>query len=510
MRTKNTILNFITSFFPWIILAVLGFIKIKLFINNFGSEFNGLIQLVGQIYAYLGLLEMGFGAAVIYKLYKPFADNDYKEVSRIFKGSKRVYRIIGSLMFLGGIVSAIVAPLLLHSNTISKLYIFLIFVLFSFDYVIIYFLTLPYQSLLVADQNKYKINIITNIKHLIFRSLEVVMIIYKVEYIVILILSILFNLISVFFIINSVKKQYPWLDSTVDADNSTLKMTKDVFFHKISKVIFDNTDSILLSLSSGGLVSVSIYGAYNYILTYLRQILNFILSAPLESFGNLFNDQKATLEKKQNVFNEFLSISFYLGLIVTSIFLVSVNQFISIWISDKYQISFLGILIFSLILWYEYILRPIIIIIESVGRYKETKKIPIISSIINIMLSLLLVSRFGIIGVTFASLMVYIFIKHPMYVNYTYNKILNISLINYIKKFSASLLLLILIVLFDYIFISVFNMYNAKNLLRWIIDSSIIAILNLTLTTLAFWLISMSFRNFVRRMLNLRKNKNEN
>ena len=34
MRTKKSILNFITSFFPWVIIAIIGFPKIHLFISN--------------------------------------------------------------------------------------------------------------------------------------------------------------------------------------------------------------------------------------------------------------------------------------------------------------------------------------------------------------------------------------------------------------------------------------------------------------------------------------------
>lgn len=57
MRTKNTIINFLTDAVPQVIILLIGFVKIKFFIKYLGSEQVGLYQLYGQIMAYLVLME---------------------------------------------------------------------------------------------------------------------------------------------------------------------------------------------------------------------------------------------------------------------------------------------------------------------------------------------------------------------------------------------------------------------------------------------------------------------
>ena len=57
MRTKSTIINFITDAFPQVLILILGLFKTKLFIDILGSNQLGLYQLYGQIIAYLVLVE---------------------------------------------------------------------------------------------------------------------------------------------------------------------------------------------------------------------------------------------------------------------------------------------------------------------------------------------------------------------------------------------------------------------------------------------------------------------
>ena len=181
MRTKKSILNFITSFFPWVIIAIIGFPKIHLFISNYGSELNGLTQLIYQIFSYFGLAEMGFGSAIAYKLYKLFAEDDREKISSVFTGAVKIYKKIGMIIFSLGILLAASSALFLRSNEISQLYIFVIIVLNSIDYLLIYLLLMPYQTLLIADQKKYKVNVILNTKLFLFKIVELLLIAFKVS-----------------------------------------------------------------------------------------------------------------------------------------------------------------------------------------------------------------------------------------------------------------------------------------------------------------------------------------
>lgn len=83
MRTKNTIINFITDAFPQVLIMLLGLFKTKLFIDILGSNQLGLYQLYGQIIAYLVLVEGGVGSALLFRLYKPLNQKDTKKISEM-------------------------------------------------------------------------------------------------------------------------------------------------------------------------------------------------------------------------------------------------------------------------------------------------------------------------------------------------------------------------------------------------------------------------------------------
>ena len=50
----------------------------RLVITGYGSEVNGLLSTIGNIYSYLALIETGIGPVAIQALYKPVVEEDRK------------------------------------------------------------------------------------------------------------------------------------------------------------------------------------------------------------------------------------------------------------------------------------------------------------------------------------------------------------------------------------------------------------------------------------------------
>lgn len=498
MRTKKSVLNFITSFFPWLILALLGFIKIKYFIQYFGSEMNGLIQLVGQVYAYLGLMELGFGAAIVFKLYKPFAEGDTKKISQLFAGAKKIYKAIGLSILLLGIVISIVIPYFISDLSISKSYVTTIFALYSLEYFTLYFFGLSYQTLLTADQKQYKINIVHNARAIVFKLIEIILIINKVGLIIILSLGILTNIISSIIIIMSTKKQYPWLDKNAVADTEPLRMTKDVIVHKISGLVFSKTDAIVLALFSG-LSFVSIYSAYHYIIVSLEQMLSFLFSSVKDGFGDLYARENVSVKRKNSAFKELLILSFYFALLIVPIFNVAIIPFIKIWINNTYEIHYSIVILFSIYLWYIILLKPLIIMRNASGLYKESKGYILLQSIVNMVLSIVLVFKYNIFGILLATAIALVTISLPFEVRLVYKKIINESIWNYVKLYITNVLILICIIVINTLLITILNLYNVDNLFHWAVSSLVIGIIDLNLITLVFYIFSNSFRLLIKR-----------
>ena len=77
MRGRNSIIkNVAFGFGSKVIVIALGIILPKLMIESFGSEINGLLTTVTQIYTYVALLEAGIGTAAVNALYRPLDKGD--------------------------------------------------------------------------------------------------------------------------------------------------------------------------------------------------------------------------------------------------------------------------------------------------------------------------------------------------------------------------------------------------------------------------------------------------
>ena len=162
MRTKRAIKIFLSDSIPEILIIFLGLFRIKFFLEYLGSETLGLYQLYGQLFMYLALAEAGFTTASLYSLYKPIASNDKDKINQLLSGTNRIFKIIGSIMILIGIVLSFFVTFFIKEYTFSTFFIQSTFLLFLILNVIHYFFT-PHVILYDAEQKKYIPNFIQQI-----------------------------------------------------------------------------------------------------------------------------------------------------------------------------------------------------------------------------------------------------------------------------------------------------------------------------------------------------------
>src|SRR5574344_1998494 len=98
MRTKKMLLNVITDILPYIIIGIIGLVKMNVLIKYVGDVGNGYYQTINQIISYVFLAQFGFDDAVIYSLYKPFAEKNKDDINRIYSGSRYIFKIIGIII----------------------------------------------------------------------------------------------------------------------------------------------------------------------------------------------------------------------------------------------------------------------------------------------------------------------------------------------------------------------------------------------------------------------------
>ena len=504
MRTKKIALNMLSDIIPYILIGVVGLVKVRVLINYIGDVGNGYYQLINQIITYVFLAQAGFGDAVIYKLYKPFADKNKNDINKIYSGSRKIFKIIGYIIL--GIIMLVSLFLYLFYGFQDgyRDSALLCFIIISTSYLIAYFgRGQTYMSVLSAAQEKYTYSIVSNsIKLLCDILIVVVTIIFRnLESIAITIL--IMKIIEEFILRLVVSKKYSWLKEVADRDTSMVNMTKDLAWLQVGYVVLNNVDAVLLGFFSGP-VMVSIYTSYNFILRYLNEVSSRVELSAVYSFGNVF--AKKEEDKIHKLFKEFMILFIILAFSLSITFMLGIRSFVNIWIGKgNYILSYVTVVLFTTTLFLNIIYYPLLALINSNGLFKDNKNHIFVCASINVILSVILVIPFKINGILFATALAFlvnIFLKTKL----VSGKVLNIKHIDLLKKY------ILLICIFVLLSISLFKIEEIilglnLNIITCVPLLGIIFLVILLLTFVVLYLISKDTKNLVSRIKLIIKRK---
>ena len=488
MRSKKAIYNISTNLVLQIITIIYGFIVPKIIISSFGSNVNGLISSITQFLTYIALLESGFGPVVKAALYKPIAKKDKNTIANILKTTEKFFRTI-AYIFLGYIFILCILYPLLVGNNFEYLYTVSLIVIISISTFAEYFFGMTYRLYLQAEQKNYIISIIQIITYIVSIILIVVLakigasiqIIKLVSGIVFIFRPILQNVY--------VKQKYNISFDNVDS-NYKLKNKWDGLAQHIAAVIHGNTDITVLTFFCN-LAEVSVYSVYYLVVKGVKSAIQAFTSGIDASFGDMIAKKE---EKNLNEKFQMYEVAYFtLCTIVFTCTMILIVPFVSVYTKGITDANYIRYAFGYLIVISEYIWAirlPYSSITLAAGHFKETKIGAWIEALVNIIISILLVSKFGIIGVAIGTI-VAMAIRTIEFIYHTNKYILkrNIWLtVNKIIVIVIETLFCVLISKYLFIFkeISYFNwLLNA--LIIFIVSSIVILIINVNLYKKEFY-----------------------
>ena len=121
-RVKKSLRNAKVNLLFYFITLVLSFISRKVFLDYLGADFIGLIGTLQNLIGFLNLAELGISTAIGYVLYKPLFSNNHKDITEIVSLFGYLYRKIGFIIIVGGIVLGCFIPILFSSALDFKLF----------------------------------------------------------------------------------------------------------------------------------------------------------------------------------------------------------------------------------------------------------------------------------------------------------------------------------------------------------------------------------------------------
>ena len=402
MRTKNSVKNILSVIIFNLIIGALGFVKVKVFVTGFSNDIYSLNQLFYQIFGYLAIADVGFGLILNQKLYKAFSKDDKNEINRIYSTSKKFYRTLGIGMMLVAFVISFFVHHLTKAN-ISNFYIQAVFIIFVIRNTIDYFFISP-RFIMESDQKNYKINHYVKSIKIIETIIEIFLVLCGANYFVVLIPGIIITIIIDVIVNRKVYKEYNWLNESYKFNKEHLKGTKDLIFIKFAGIMNSNTDIILISTFINPL-SVIIYTSYNYITKFISDTIYIMANSITPSFANVIC--KESENKSYEVFCELNIFFLFIGSFVFIILFNFLNPLIELWLGKEYLTTSVTLALFCLICFLNISMRAVCITINSKALFNETKVATLLEAIINLIVSLTLVFRLGLIGVLLGTIISY-------------------------------------------------------------------------------------------------------
>ena len=430
-RNQRTKVNIIFVFLLDIFTIISGFIIPRLIISSFGSEINGLTCSISDFIGYIGLLQTGIGSAIKSALYKPLAKKDQYSISVIVKTTERFFYKIAIFTFFYIIVLSIIFQPIFATD-FDYLFTLILVIIIGLGTAAQYLFGITYQMVLEADQRSYIYSII-QILTIIFNTIAVyVAIKLQASIIIVKLCSAVFFVVRPIILGFYTRKKYAFFKN-VNVDNNYIRQRWNAFGQGITFFIHSKTDILVLTLLST-FVNVSIYSVYALVVKGLSGILNGVEKVIRSAFGNILaNNEKRTLHRN---FSAYLSL---IHIVCTAVFAtasITVFHFVEIYVKNvdaKYYQPFFGIIIIAAECFY--CLRlPYYTIIFAAGKFKETQVSAYIEAILNVIISFLLVFKFGLIGVALGTLVAMIY-RTISFIKFLHKNILNLDYFQQCRRY---------------------------------------------------------------------------
>lgn len=472
-RKKKMLLNTSVSLAYQIITMVCGFILPRLILSYFGSEINGLVSSITQFLSFISLAECGVGAVVQSALYKPLAEKDHDEISRIIISAERFFRKLALLLLVYTVILMFIYPLI-TIESFDYFFTSSLILVISISSFAQYYFSMSYRLLLSADQMAFVQLGLQSIILVLNTIISVLLMKIGTGIHIVKLASSVIFLIQPLGLTVYVKRHYN-LNKKLVLTEEPIKQKWNGLAQHIASVVLGNTDTIVLTLFST-LQNVSIYAVYNLVVDGVKKIMMSSTTGMQAMLGNMYAKKESNTLNRTFSFLEWLLHT--LTVFAFSCTGILILPFVKVYTANITDVNYF-VPVFAVLITLAqaaYCLRlPYNMMVLAAGHYKQTQVSAIIEMMINIILSVALVNKFGLIGVSIGTLLAMAY--RTIYLAwYLKNNILYRNFKHFVKHIFVDIItVLLVIVATEWIDL------NVTNYALWIKGAIIVALIAMSI-----------------------------
>lgn len=433
-RTKNAARNILFGGLLKLYQIVIPFLMRTAIIYFIGIEFLGINSLFSSILQVLNLAELGIGAAMVYSMYKPIAEEDSFTICALMKLYQKYYYLIGLLIAIAGICLLPVIPNLIKIDTIPDgVNIYYLYLLNLCGTVLSYWLFSYKNSLLIAHQRidvNSKIVIYTNSLQYVIQLFVLVRFYNYYYYVIVMVMTQVFTNIIVAIIVNRMYPQYR-AKGTLNKDkiSEINRHVRDLFTAKLGSVVVGASDTVVISAFLG-LTVLAVYQNYYYIMNAVCGIISVVFAAVIAGIGNSLVTE--SIDKNYSDFKQFTFIICWI-LCVSCCCLIGLYQpFMELWVGKDYLLSFDLVILFCVFFYIHELSMIWATVKDAAGLWHSDRFRPLIGASVNLILNLLMIHYIGLYGILLSTIISYLFVSMPWLIHNLFRFLYRRSMTEYI------------------------------------------------------------------------------
>lgn len=449
MNRRRSFLNIVVGIISQIISIALGIIIPRLFLMSFGSEMNGFLNSIGQIFAYFTLLEAGMYGATLQALYAPIANSDKKEISSIMAATNRYYKKTGRLYLIAVLGLAVVYPLVISSNI--SVWVMTVIILFNgFPGVISYYFQGKFIILLQAEGKNYINTALSSIASTLISISKIIMLFLGCGIVKIQFTYLLINIFKIIIIGIYISKNYKWVNLKEEPNYKAIEQKNAVFVNQICDMVFRNTDTIILTIFSS-LKVVSVYTMYTLLYSMIRTALDYVAQGFSFVMGQTFNRDRDRYIQLHDLYENYRMALVFALYNIALIFIIPFMELYTSGIKDINYLDYKVAVLFSVFYVMTGARACCADLINYAQHFRKTQTRCIIEAAINLTVSIIAVIFWGIYGVLIGTIVALIYRMNDMFI-YANVRILHRSpWISYKRFISNSIIFTIITVISKWI-----------------------------------------------------------
>lgn len=406
-RFKSSTRNAMTAVITQIVMGIVSFIERMVFNKCFISDYLGFYSLFTNIISILSVAELGLSVAISYALYSPFAEDNFEEINAILAYYKKVYRTVGTIILAGGLIFVPFLQFLVKTEVpMSSVSVF--FIIFLLNTVFEYYFS--YKSILFsASQRDYISTLIINLCRTTTYALQIIISLLTQNFYLYSSCLLTLTLIRCIIINITANKEYSFIKEkpkklNKESRRKILFNVKGLIATRIGTVISDSTNGILISAMVGSSV-LGLYSNYQMITLGLLGFTNILPTSITASLGNV-----GATESNNNVAEsyKYIDICFFLLYGLISVVLSNIiNPIISTFFGHDRCMPPSSSLLICIYFYIRNVKHLFNTYKSSLGLYWYDRYRPLITGILDFILSIILGYFWGFNGIILGTIIAY-------------------------------------------------------------------------------------------------------